>query len=448
MIPTLSCPETFPLAPSTIQILRTSCPQLRSLEIHYCGLSPWPWCRSYEHNDTIVPLYCGAVEGGYDLSIFRNLETLALTELCGDLIKWRQRITTILLNSPNLKRLHLSLSQRIVLRAHQTLPYSPELFLQFWNLLCANYAEQGGQPLALRSLICGECIFPTNHELLAKLVDRRWLEEVRIETTSSYWGIGPISYMFTQTPIIFDAFQPAYCPNLRAFSISSVVPGTMGLISEFAMDPAFSKKLKFHMGMDSRTASHIFRANPEYPCFPVVLRSLGELRIDSFERVGTSSPTYRLRVTPEGLDHILSSNAESLDGLELRFELPFRIWDIIRKGAPLMGQDVIEILESRLPRFRRLKYLIINFDDRSEQHWPVKTSDAGRRLHKEVEKMLRNLAQRAKQLEYACIAAHVWRVMRHKHDGRVQVDEVDLREWKHIEFFRHIAERRIARYWR
>lgn len=106
-----------------------------------------------------------------NISAFRNLESLMLTNIYGKLNIWRRHLVEVLTNSPRLWYLGLLIDEAYVDCTYRK-NYMQECH-EFFDKICNEYAEAGGVPLGLRYLHCGRAVFPTKSGAIWKLVDRR-----------------------------------------------------------------------------------------------------------------------------------------------------------------------------------------------------------------------------------------------------------------------------------
>jgi hypothetical protein len=119
-----------------------------------------------------------------DLAAFSSLEELTLDNMFGDLLWWRSQVVRVLANSPQLRKLHLSIG-------HSTLfSYAGngrrDQFEGFFDRLCDEYAVEGlaAGPLRLRSLHLGHAVLPSRPGALARLIDLAYLEDVYVSNYS------------------------------------------------------------------------------------------------------------------------------------------------------------------------------------------------------------------------------------------------------------------------
>lgn len=144
-------------------------------------------------------------------SLFINLREFNYLNLRGNLVKERARIVQVLVNSPRLE--HLGLSIRF--SAFNELPW--EQYSLFFRELCNDYHKEGGLPLLLKSLYLGDFTFPTCRASFPKLTDVSCIEQIHIEN-DSHWFLCETQWILGVPPIAFDIFEPENCPRLRRFT--------------------------------------------------------------------------------------------------------------------------------------------------------------------------------------------------------------------------------------
>jgi len=190
--------------PNTLDLLHQSCRRLKGIHIYYADPIP-------------------GRPRGPDLSGFRNLQYLTLHTFNDGLPAWMAQVARLLLVSPDLKGLDLSVS-----RATSSPPFEfngKDGIGCFFDRLCDSYGAVGGKPLQLRSLRCGRGIYPKSHSSLAKLMDLAYLEELEITNGPKSWDRVSIFGIWSsdaklRSSIEFDSFKPQHCPNLRRLSVS------------------------------------------------------------------------------------------------------------------------------------------------------------------------------------------------------------------------------------
>jgi hypothetical protein len=148
------------------------------------------------------------------LSYFANLTTLEIRCIHGDLSKSRKYLVQVLLNSPNLESLSLSISADTIRRLEKVGSNDHTLFLVS---LIQDFVQVGGKPLRLKKLILGLAVIPRkSRHSLQLLIDLTCLEEVHVE--NALWFFDSDEYIV----IDWEVFTPAYCPNLSSFSVYSL----------------------------------------------------------------------------------------------------------------------------------------------------------------------------------------------------------------------------------
>lgn len=154
-----------------------------------------------------------------DLSPLAGLESLTIENMYGNLHLWPDQLTSILRNSPALRKLRLSVCNNAAIRCGRSIihPFDP---FWFFTGVCDAYGEafQGDltpAPLQLSSLSCGLGVYPTFEASLTKMVDLSSLEVVHFDTRDIEDDADTHFFVWDE----FEVFlSPQKCPNLRRFS--------------------------------------------------------------------------------------------------------------------------------------------------------------------------------------------------------------------------------------
>ncbi|KAK1759826.1 hypothetical protein QBC47DRAFT_116634 [Echria macrotheca] len=219
-MPNLTTFNWYPqlLKTETLRVLQVACPKVKALRLDFgdetelcLGMAPGRQAeRGFSPN-----LYRGP-----DITPFRNLECLALNGLWDDLTSWKSQLVHVLMNSPNLRVLRLSLLGDTLVRLGEA---NRSVYQHFFDRLCDSYGESGGAPLKLTSLSFGLGMCPHDESSLAKLVDVSGLHDVHFDNEevarSARSSLGSINVEFPDVPIAYAAFGPTRCPSLRRFTV-------------------------------------------------------------------------------------------------------------------------------------------------------------------------------------------------------------------------------------
>ncbi|KAK3370649.1 hypothetical protein B0H63DRAFT_552774 [Podospora didyma] len=467
----------IPLTITTIDVLRSSCRQLKSLSIRYpphmdelvLALDEY----SPEPRDDPNPLQiearklCSKPSG---VALFAGLEELTLEYLYDDLAWWRTTIAQMLRNSPGLKKLELSIAGFTIGRYYSN--HNEEL-VEFFTDVCEEYAVATGTNapppplLQLESLHCGQCIYPTsdwNKQLrsLEKLTDLRRLQQLHVfdeEVTAISRVV-----MDPSTPPLLDIFGPDHCPNLRRFTIGEYSKDVEEVLAGIA-DASFARQLAISCKRQGqgREMATLLRPNPAYPFLPRHFRMLDiDLQrdfvyLDYHEDEEIPAETI--------LEELVADDDGALEGLAIR--LP---WITLedeegeenneRKGEDENGEkehkegegenervekneekekkkedectfEHLGLLEQALPRLVNLTQLVVPMDDfgrRPEFSENMVTSAAKR------------LAAAGPTLRYINVYWRHWRIWRDGRDDNgaaVRLEELDKDEIRHVELFAH-----------
>ncbi|KAK4198401.1 hypothetical protein QBC40DRAFT_331534 [Triangularia verruculosa] len=207
--------------------------------------------------------------GQPEFYFFRNLQHLSLRG-CFDCLEFsRKELVKLLLHCPNLGEFEIGLFSHAI--AHDIRwTYDPEFavedfdmcdhrfenFVRFFDRLCDEYAEAGGQPLRLRTLGLYESMWVWKPDSLKKLTDLTYLEEARLntETINGYvdrwisdlriWRLLIDGYSRLQRlELNFDIFSPTNCPKLRHFIVPRYHESFHRFLCTFPEEIALSGKL-------------------------------------------------------------------------------------------------------------------------------------------------------------------------------------------------------------
>ena len=418
---THSWPDPYDLRPATLELLRKSCPRIRGIHLDYCNTDalaslyfphPCPITRTWHH----------------DLSRFKDLESLTLNQLGGDLAQWREDIVRVLLGSPNLRALDLSLSG---MRIHEIHVGGGDQYDRRWfDQLCDDYAARGGVRLKLRSLRFGHAVFPMDHVSLSRLTDLAHLEEVDVCNRNVSWGGGAIEVLYrsrhARSGIVFASFGPAHCPRLRRFAAQRYGQDVYEYLVAAAREPAFARRLAVCVdGLGSRSAGDaavFFKTSPKHPGFPLRARmvqlELNREKVEWFAHCDArDTPAKNI------FDVIAASAGASLEGLALLVHHD-------RLAARFLELPSLEPALRRMPRLTQLAYnpFVASRNCLGANHVPVAPEIVLGAAHR--------FATAAPALEYVGMYRQFWRVKRHE-GGRVEMVELQRSEWRAVELFYH-----------
>jgi hypothetical protein len=153
----------------------------------------------------------------HDFSQFSNLTSLEISNLYGDLVKARKDIVQILLKSPNLHSLGLSLNQESLAWLIDRDYSRYRNFQDFLISLVKDFVDAGGTPLRLRKLVLGFSIIPWEPgTYLSGLTDLKFLEEVYIPNRECH---SALEFSEEDDHIAWSLFSPANCPNLNTLGV-------------------------------------------------------------------------------------------------------------------------------------------------------------------------------------------------------------------------------------
>ncbi|KAK1757006.1 hypothetical protein QBC47DRAFT_342008 [Echria macrotheca] len=362
-----------------------------------------------------------------DFSAFTRLHELTLTNMYGDLRRWKRLIVKILRNSPGLTKLSLSLSDYAVERSYHDGRLDD--YVEFFTSLCDEYAQPNTPPLKLRSLECGTAIYPDDLDALEKLTDLSYLEEVHIDNTGVYVH-GDTIILYDEdgySGLVFDAFLSPRCPKLRRFSASELRTDVFD-----ALCGAQAAKLTRQIAVsfdrqdmgDERT-SLFLRADKEHPNLPLTLRMMD---LDLDETADEDQTAEEL------LEDLVATNADTLDGLAVHLSLSLLGSAGTAEESSTSDLDLgfLNARLRRLPHLRQLLVGIIEMDRHfSKQEAAVRCAG-----------IAENIARSVPQLRYICVCGTYWRIWRlggnDSERPAVELERLDeARDRQGVELFAH-----------
>ncbi|KAK1833507.1 hypothetical protein QBC39DRAFT_47724 [Podospora conica] len=422
MLPRMPLLEGFcwnaALATTTLTVLHRSCPELKSIRFgmpcefgsRYLGYSE---DREYSNEPSAKELEAREIYGRPDLTVFRGLEELTLDNLCEELPWWRETIVEVLKNSPELKKLGLSLSVATIGKAAR---YGErDTFDGFFYDVCNDFCAAGAPPLHLQSLKCGTAIIPDDAESLQSLTDLTYLEEVHIEN-ETVWNLMDVITMYEdgeESGIAFDALGPAQCPNLRRLTVSQY-RGDVHELFAASDDPAWARQvaLSFVEVNDALEPAQLLRPSDKYPSLPLHLRmldvNLDREKVEVDDEEGGEVPTVA-----EVLHDLVAGDDGALEGLSVHFPL-----DMGHDSFSDLLQAVTDILPGLINLTQLSVVLPGQFDN----------------FDGKVESTARKLAGAPSQVRYVKVQKRAWRVWRDG-DGTVRLEELEDREISDVELF-------------
>lgn len=388
---------------------------------HYLG---YPESREFSDGPNAEELRAREVYGRPDLTVFRGLEELTLDNLCEELPWWRETIAEVLKNSPELKKLGLSLSTSAIGTAAR---YGErETFDDFFSDLCGEFWAAGAPPLRLRSLKCGTAIIPDDAESLQSLTDLSCLEEVHIENTGVYYFMDVISMYESdeESGIAFEALGPAQCPNLRRLTVHEY-RGDVHELFAASDDPAWTRQVALSVVdlSEALEPAQLLRSSKKYPSLPLHLRML-DVNLDReglylADDEGRQVPPEDVPTASQVLEDVVAGDGGALEGLTLHFP---------RDEGDDSFSGLLESVTNMLPRLTGLAQLSVVL--------PGVNDD-------KIESTARRLAAAASRVRHVMVQERGWRVWRDR-DGTVRLDELEDREISDVELFSMRLEARAT----
>jgi hypothetical protein len=381
-----------PLTSEVVQALARRCPRLASLTL---GLRSGPLAFAEEQPDHDLRLEVGRLRG---------LRELTLHHLPNNHYGWwLPQLVSLLQNSPGLRKLRLGFtlfcpqpSQDAQIRQEMEGRYIYAL-----DRLCELYGRTGASSLRLHSLELLEGTYPLSVDSLKNLTDLSCLHDVYTA------NILPLGY---SVPVAWAAFGPPHAPNLRHLRVdryTAAVHRHFCAVGE--SDPSFVRRLGvFAKSMEPPfSTAALLRPSPDHPSLPLQVRMLD---IDLALRRRSAEPQAEaLRTAEQALEDVVSSNADSLEGLAVN--LPAREEDDEEPNVQLLERAL-----AKLPSLTQLS-----------AHWqglPHQNAAAER------------FALAGPRLRFINIGRSFWRVWR-KDNGTVKLTVIKTREADRVELWRY-----------
>ncbi|KAH6847098.1 hypothetical protein B0I37DRAFT_374290 [Chaetomium sp. MPI-CAGE-AT-0009] len=390
---------------ATLDILRKSCPAIKTLHIAFYGdMGDDSWGPGERE------LYRDP-----DLTVFSGLEELALDYLYEELPTWRFQIAQVLKNSPGLRKLRLSIARTTIVRYAEN--NDGAKFQNFFGQLCEEYSKTGSAPLRLRSLHLGDAMQPYEADSVKNLTDLDFLEEVYIEN-DGIWHKGgtPRAVDMGGGDIAFNVFGPDHCPKLRRFNFGVYDENVHQFLANIT-DGSFTRRLAISCrDMDiGYELAGLLRPNPDYPCRPLHLRMLN-IDLERKHAYLDEGEDENKPAAIEVLDHLVSGDNGTLEGLAVRLNESRKV------PGSFVVLDTLVRYVGKLVNLNQLALLLST----SLYNWMVV---------EELEHIARMLAVAAPRLRYIKVSELYWRIWRNR-DGSVRLDRLDRYEVYEVELFR------------
>ncbi|KAK4196864.1 hypothetical protein QBC40DRAFT_208442 [Triangularia verruculosa] len=332
----------YMLEQETLLCLWVSCPDLRAFRV-------WDASQSLSRYRP-------------DLFVFCNLRYLAIEELFGDLCWWRKQLVQILLHSSrDLRGLELSISEETV---HLYQDKRAPDHANFFDRLCQDYIQSGGDPLPIKTLKCGRSIYPMDYHYLTGLVNLASLEVLEIDNDEELHDDSDVFDLYTDDSgckIVFWAFGPATCPRLRRLTVSRYGEETHKLLCQIAKHPSVSCNLVFSAtshGYDGFDSAMLLASSDEYPGLPIKLRMM-EVDLNRENRYSYNRPAKQI------LEDLAVSNGDSLEALVLNLSDSDSDW--VKMVDGVNTQHVVEFISS----FTKLTQLYVYVPYYEQDHLEV-----------------------------------------------------------------------------
>ncbi|TPX07430.1 uncharacterized protein E0L32_002100 [Thyridium curvatum] len=160
-------------------MLHHHCPDLRALYVEYPPTRRHPTGNEHANKLHNAHPTCRTL----DFELFVNLTELSLLRLSGDLRLWRQKILKIILHSPNLTKLGLSIGYATTVHLGDNTSPSSEARIEtgFFDDLCGDYHASGTRRLHLKTFHFGSGIPIRDAMSLGNLTDPTFLEEIIVD---------------------------------------------------------------------------------------------------------------------------------------------------------------------------------------------------------------------------------------------------------------------------
>ncbi|KAK3367526.1 hypothetical protein B0H63DRAFT_423585 [Podospora didyma] len=379
-----------PLSVTILAALHASCPNVASIHVqfpYYMGQN----VLGYMFDDeppSAEELQARQIFGRPDLTVFApNLLELTLHDLYEEFPWWKSHLIEVFRKAPGLRKLELSLSVSTI--STYSLNDEREHFDDFFDELCNAYGETGSPPLSLHSLKLGKAMYPTNLAALQKLAKLESLREVYLDNSGVYDNVDIILMDPEGSGVIFDAFNPTHCPNLRRISADDwEVYQFLASVD----DHAWMRQL----------AVSCRNTDMENP--PLYLRMLN-LDLEADEKSLSAS---------EVLDQLVAADADcgSLEGLAVRLR---------HEGEdPSAFDETLDLLAAALSKLTGVTQVAVIYCEGSAKAAALK------------------LAKAAPHLRYIRVFQDYWKIWRDGHDevnGNIRLEKLEDREITDVELF-------------
>jgi hypothetical protein len=384
--------------------LSRSCPSLHSLTIHHPDEIQNVISEEFDFNDGYHERK--GLFNRHDLSGFSKMIDVEIFNIHSDLMNVKAALVQILLGSPNIRALSLSINSGTMEEHRSENTWDNELGYEgYLEFLCLDYAKAGGKPLQLRKLVLGLGIVlwePADH--LEKLTDLTYLEDVYIVNRNSGFGT---HYIDEDDGVAWSLFTPTHCPNLSSFGFY-----------------AFTKSVT--KWFESQGSGYITR-------FSTVRASEEEInKIVSTTKHGQSTSSAKLKS--------LTFDADEVGGMWHLNHFPaINVQDI---------QALSVVASYNTPERQAMFILWIKRAVNLEQMFIPRSDTWGSPAYVHEDKLSEDsfehkIAVACKNLRYLKLEQHAWCILRERGDNEVfqiRIEKLDRFEWRTIEAYQPTIE--------
>lgn len=112
---------------------------------------------------------------------FRNLQSLSVVKLMGDLKEWKDTIVGVLVGNPQLEQLSLSICDQSRLWHDEALDTAGRYDGKLFKQICISYAQKANIPLRLKTLELGKLVYFPSLEVMSRLTAVEYLVAIYID---------------------------------------------------------------------------------------------------------------------------------------------------------------------------------------------------------------------------------------------------------------------------
>ncbi|KAK4185453.1 hypothetical protein QBC35DRAFT_537625 [Podospora australis] len=218
------------------------------------------------------------------------------------------------------------------MRMLETFAWTGEIPLEKFTLAKIQTSCPRLKPLPLKSLSLGGVLLPYDETKLAMLVCLRHLEHVKIKNWNEFVEdeMGSFLDNLEDWKVAFEAFRPENRPNLRQLKVSNYTPDVHKLVIRHTaskevtnnhLAPFLGKQGGYNEYESYPDTSMLLRSSPDHPALPMKLRMIPLAFHYNFDQ-SMANASFPVPPHPRFvLKDLVTSNADSLEGLVLHLKL-------------------------------------------------------------------------------------------------------------------------------